>query len=131
MHRLALIIAMVIGLLGLATSAASAADPIGPVCVRFDAFASGYELFLMPSGGDNYIITGRRRSDGAPVTGSGRLAPEAFIFYFLASLSPRPGLVFEGELRLATETGPARFSVLNDPPTTPATNTIVSVFRCG
>ena len=131
MQRYSLIIGTVIALLGLAPSPSTAADPIGPVCFRFDRIVESFELFLMPSGGENYVITGRNRLDGLPVTGSGRLTEESFNFYFLTAILGGPGAVFEGELRLATETGPARFFVLNSVSTGPTANTIVSVFRCG
>ena len=130
MQRLASTIGMVIALLGLAASPANAADPFGPVCLRFDKFIESFEIWLMPSGGQNYVITGHNRLSDKTVTGSGRLTEESFLFYFLTPLGVRPGLVFEGELRLATQLGSSRYFFLNDPPTQPAGDSIVSVFRC-
>jgi hypothetical protein len=140
MHRLTVIVGLVITVLGFLFSPATAADPIGPACFVFHAFPGSYELFFLPSGGENFVITGRHRQRGTAVTGSGFLDGQSFVFYLFASecrscgatagavlANPGTGLVFEGFIDSNTLVGVSRFQTLNSDSTG---NSSVSVFTC-
>ena len=83
--RLSVVRALVIVLsaivwLGAGAAPARAAEPIGPVCLGLETFIDSFELFLTPSGGQNFLLSGRNRNGGKPVFGSGRLNQGQFLF---------------------------------------------------
>jgi hypothetical protein len=112
-RALLVIAGLIIAVLGLAAPPASAAGPIGPVCLGLETFRDSFEIFLLPSGGSNFVLSGHNLSGGGPVVGSGRLDRGEFVFYFLTPALNNPGLVFEGSLNLASSLGTARCFVLD------------------
>jgi hypothetical protein len=115
--------------LGTGAGPARAAEPIGPVCLGLETFIDSFELFLTPSGGQNFLLSGRNRNGGKPVFGSGRLNQGQFLFYFVTPALNNPGLVFEGTLNVATQLGTARCFVL-DGQFPCATNEPIGLFPC-
>jgi hypothetical protein len=113
MRTFIVIVGLTLVMLGLAAPPVSAAEPIGPLCLGLETFRDSFELFLVPAGGPNFVLSGRNRGSGGPVIGSGHLRQGEFIFYFLTPALNNPGLVFEGSLNVTTLLGTARCFVLD------------------
>jgi hypothetical protein len=102
----ALAVGLVLGSLGF--RAGEAAEPVGPICLAIDTFRDSFELFATPSGGANFLLSGRDTASGGPVIGSGYVANGAFTFYFMSPVTNSPGFVFRGAIDLTSHTGTGR-----------------------
>ena len=80
----------------------AAAQAIGPVCLHIDEFEETAQVFALPSGGDQFILTGTSLTFGDAYSGSGYVAGSDFTFSLFSGLLP--GLM-EGVLDLATRLG--------------------------
>jgi hypothetical protein len=105
MRIFALVAAVGLALLTLGRGSVEASEPIGPFCLVIDTFRDSFEMFAAPSGGSNFLLSGRNRSSGGPLIGSGYVAEGSFVFYLLSPLPSAPGFVFRGTIDLATQTG--------------------------
>jgi hypothetical protein len=113
MRTLVVIVGLGWGILGSAAKPVVAAEPIGPLCLGLETFRDSFEVFLTPSGGANFLLSGRNREGGGPVIGSGYANAGAFTFYFLTPTLNQPGIVFRGTIDLTTLIGSGRCFVVD------------------
>jgi hypothetical protein len=113
MRTLVAIVGLGLGIVGFGAKPGGAAEPIGPLCLGIETFRDSFEVFLAPSGGSNFLLSGRNREGGGPVIGSGYANGGAFTFYFLTPTLNEPGIVFRGTIDLATLVGLGRCFVVS------------------
>jgi hypothetical protein len=110
MHVLPVVLLLIPGLLGL--TAGATAEPIGPVCLERSPSGEILELFIQPSGGPNFLISGRigPAGTGVPISGSGYVTGGSFRFS-LAGQAPNVAGRFQitdGVFDAATSTATGR-----------------------
>jgi hypothetical protein len=118
MRVLPIVLLLIQGLLGL-TAGASAAEPVGPVCLERSPFGEILELFVQPSGGPNFLISGRIGSaeTGVPISGSGYVTGGSFRFSLSGQAPDIAGrlLVTDGLFDAATNTATGRCYTIGTP----------------
>ncbi len=87
----------------------AAADPIGPVCLSLAPASNFFVLFLTPSGGNQFSVTGRDLGVGdRPITGTGFVTGSTFkIGFTLHALNgSQPFSLGGASINLGTGSGP-------------------------
>lgn len=96
------------GVLGLSPLEATA-DPAGPFCLERGPMGDVLELFILPSGGPNFLISGRigQAASGVPLSGSGYITGNSFRFSLSGQAPSAAARLFvaDGVFNLTTNTG--------------------------
>jgi len=108
-----LLIALVLAVAALGLNTGSAlAQPIGPVCANVvgGTINETVQVFALPSGGANFLISGKNLNGSVPLSGSGFLSGTAFTFVAIGHGSIEAGSlrVFEGIVGTVTGSGSGR-----------------------
>jgi hypothetical protein len=100
---------LTLAVLGFDPAPAIAVDPAGPFCLTRAPFGDVLELFVLPSGGPNVLLSGRLgpEATGIPLAGSGYVSGGSFRFSVSGQTAATPGRLFvaDGVLSLATGGG--------------------------
>jgi hypothetical protein len=92
---------------------AAAADPVGPFCLTLDAFVDRIELFLLPNGTAQFVLTGRDVSFPDSYGGSAIVNGNDFIFSLFGGNGGGAGTItFSGRVNIPTRKGEGRCSIL-------------------
>jgi opacity protein-like surface antigen len=83
-------------------AAPAAAQVVGPLCLRIVEFGEIAQVFALPTGGGQMIVTGKSLTFGDAYTGAGYLEGTDFAFTLATGLLPA---VLEGGLNLNTGQG--------------------------
>lgn len=92
---------------------AEAADPLGPFCVTLDVFADRLEIFALPNGAGQFLLSVRNVDFPNAYVGNATVSGSDLIFTFVSGQVFEAGAVtFSGTLDLATLTGVGKCVIL-------------------
>jgi hypothetical protein len=106
-------ILLMLALLGGGRESVEAADPLGPFCMTLDAFADRLELFALPNGGGQFLLSVRNVS--FPNTYAGSLivnGPDLIFSFISGNVFEAAAISFSGTLNAGSFSGTGKCVII-------------------